>query len=240
MKPLLRAVLVVYTLLYLLVGLLYLATPWTSLHRALQLAVIEPAMAGQLLGLALLGLASLALQGVINGAMTTAVARVVGHITWLAGVLILVWLIAFAMSLSPGYGALFNALGGVALLIIGLGGVRLARSVRRGERTAKEAARVYAEQGAAPSRAEAARAAEPSLSSAPQQPVVPESTPAAPAARAAEPAVRYRFGTPAEGAPATGNPAPQPPLSPSEKAARDVARDDAADLPGSPRPPFHG
>src|SRR5579863_6998696 len=238
MKPLLRAVLIVYTLLYLLVGLLYLATPWTSLHRALQLAVIEPAMAGQLLGLALFGLASLAFQGVINGAMTTAVARVVGHITWLAGALILVWLIAFGMSLSPGYGPLFNALGGVVLLIIGLGGVRLARSVRRGERTAKAAAKAYSEQGAAPSRAEAARAAEPSLSSVPQQPAAPE---AAPAARAAEPAaVRYRFGAPAEDAPATGNPAPQPPLSPSEKAARDVARDDAADLPGSPRPPFHG
>ncbi|QCP49343.1 hypothetical protein FAZ95_09225 [Trinickia violacea] len=237
MKPLLRAVLVVYTLLYLLVGLLYLATPWTSLHRALQLAVIEPAMAGQLLGLALFGLASLAFQGVINGAMTTAVARVIGHITWLAGVLILVWLIAFGMSLSPGYGALFNALGGVALLIIGMGGVRLARSVRRGERTAKVAAKAYAEQGAAPSRAEAARAAEPSLSPTPQQTAAPE---AVPAARAAEPAVRYRFGTPAEGTPATGNAAPPPPLSASEKAARDAARDDAADLPGSPRPPFHG
>jgi hypothetical protein len=235
MKPLLRAVLVVYTLLYLLVGLLYLATPWTSLHRALQLAVIEPAMAGQLLGLALFGLAALAFQGVFNGAMTTGVARVIGHITWLAGVLILVWLVAFSTSLSPGSGALFNALGGVVLLILGLGGVRLARSVRRGERTAKAAEKAYAEQGAAPSRAEAASAAEPPASPV-AQPAAPE---AAPAARTVEPAVRYRFGTPAENTTATGTPT-QPPLSPSEKAARDAARDDAADLPGNPRPPFHG
>ncbi|WP_207000926.1 hypothetical protein [Trinickia mobilis] len=239
MKPLLRAVLVVYTLLYLIVGLLYLATPWTSLHRALQLAVIEPAMAGQLLGLALFGLASLSFQGVINGAMTTGVARVVGHLTWLAGALILVWLIAFSTSLSPGYGAIFNALGGVALLIVGFGGVRLSRVVRRNERTVKAADREYAEQRAAPSRTEAARAAEPAPRPAPAAPV------AEPAARAPEPAVRYRIdipvaGTPVAGTPATGTPVPQPSPSPNEKAARDAARDDAADLPGSPRPPFHG
>ncbi|TKC78805.1 hypothetical protein FAZ69_31610 [Trinickia terrae] len=229
MKPLLRAVLVVYTLLYLIVGLVYLATPWTALHRALQLAIIEPAIAGQLLGLVLFGFASLSFQGVINGAMTVGIARTVGHVTWLAGVLILVWLIALSMSLSPGYGALFNALGGAALLIIGLGGVRLSRVVRRNEKAADSA---YASQLAAPSRAEAAREAEePALRT--------ESEPAAraaePPAQPAEPAVRYRVDNPA-----TGTPAPQPPLSPSEKAARDEARDAAADLPGSPRPPFHG
>jgi hypothetical protein len=238
MKPLLRAVLIVYTLLYLIVGLLYLATPWTSLHRALQLAVIEPAMAGQLLGLALFGLAALAFQGVFNGAMTTGVARVIGHITWLAGVLILVWLVAFSTSLSPGYGALFNALGGVVLLIIGLGGVRLARSVRRGERTARAAEKAYAEQGAAPSRAEAAHATEATTipASPAPEPAAQVAEPAAPKVESkAEPAVRYRIDRPAAGAPAS-----QPPLSPAEKAARDAARDDAAGLSGNSRPPFHG
>jgi hypothetical protein len=210
MKPLLRAVLVVDCVLYLAAGLLYLLTPWVSLHRALQMAIIDPALAGQLLGLALIGLAWLSLQGVINGAMTAGVAKVVGHVTWLAGLLILVWLVGLHTSLSPGYGALLNALVGAALLIIGLGGVRLARAVRHSDKAAAKA-----RDGGGT--ASAPVAAAPSLASAAPTPL------------------GERVVSPATAVPN----APQA-LSPGEKTARDEARDAAADLPGSPRPPLHG
>jgi hypothetical protein len=212
MKPLLRAVLVVDTLLYLAAGVLYLLTPLTSLHRALQLAIIEPALAGQLFGLALVGLAWLSLQGVINGAMTAGVAKVVGHVTWLAGVLILIWLIALHASLTPGYGVLLNALGGGVLLIVGLGGVRLSRAVQRGDKAAK--------------------ARDGGFTAAP-------TASAAGPARAAEPVPGERSASPSAAA-ASAAPAPASTLTPGEQAARNAARDAAADLPGSPRPPFHG
>jgi hypothetical protein len=222
MKPLLRTVLIVYTLLYLIVGLVYLLTPWASLHRALQLSVIEPAIAGQLLGVALLGLAALSFHGVFNGAMTAGVARVIGHVTWLAGLVILVWLVAFSLSLSPGYGALFNALGAAVLLVIGLGGVRLARVVRRNDKTATGTDGQYAARSVVPSHAEAARATD-----AGTAPELGETLAQSPAALAPEPKVPYRIDHPAAAASA---------LSPSDKAARDAA----ADLPGGSRPPFHG
>jgi len=94
MKPLLRVVLVIDALLLVAFGLLFLLTPWTSLYNALQLTQVEPALAGQGFGIALLGLAWLALHASIDGAMTRAVARTVGHVNWLTGVLMLVWLIA--------------------------------------------------------------------------------------------------------------------------------------------------
>jgi hypothetical protein len=59
MKPLLRVVLVVNALIFVAFGLLFLLTPWASLYGALQLDPIrvQPVFAGQLLGIALIGLA---------------------------------------------------------------------------------------------------------------------------------------------------------------------------------------
>jgi hypothetical protein len=228
MKPLLRAVLVLDALLFLAFGVLFLLTPWTSLYGALHLVAIEPALGGQLFGLALLGLAWLALHGVVNGAITAAAARIAGHVTWLTGGVILVWLIALRTSLVLASRASATALAGAALLIVGLGGVRLAGAVRRRDKAAAAA--------------QVAQAREPER--------VGTSYPAAGAARPVESTMRTA--EPAMGAvdpvtdeplKATAKPAVEPAaahLSPSQQAARDEARDAAADSPHGPRPPFHG
>jgi hypothetical protein len=92
MKPLLRAVLIIDALLLLAFGLLFLLTPWTSLYNALQLVQTEPTLVGQGLGIALIGLAWLAFHASIDGALTATVSKVVGHVNWLTGLLMLVWL----------------------------------------------------------------------------------------------------------------------------------------------------
>src|SRR5579864_5156011 len=134
MKPLLRVVLVIDALLLFAFGLLFLLTPWTSLYNALQLAQVEPALVGQGFGIALLGLAWLALHASIDGAMTRAVARTVGHVNWLTGVLMLVWLVALRSPSLSAFGQLVGAVVAVVLVLFGLGGVRLAAAVRRREK----------------------------------------------------------------------------------------------------------
>ncbi|MDG0024126.1 hypothetical protein [Trinickia sp. Y13] len=134
MKPLLRAVLILDAGLYLSSGAVLLLTPLAGVQRALQLTAIEPAMVGQMLGLALLGLAWLSLRGAVDGAMTIAVAKIVGHVTWLAGALVLVWTLAPPHTLwFPALGIVPNLLVGGLLVVIGLGGVRFAQAVRRRE-----------------------------------------------------------------------------------------------------------
>ncbi|MBR8219367.1 hypothetical protein, partial [Burkholderia vietnamiensis] len=132
MKPLLRAVLIVDAVLLLAFGTLFVLTPWQALFSALQLANVQPAMLGQAFGIALLGLAWLAFHASVNGELTAPVARAVGHVNWLIGVLAVVW------SLGTGNGPAIAAAGrvlsvaaGVALIVLGLGGVRLAAAVRR-------------------------------------------------------------------------------------------------------------
>ncbi|HXZ09505.1 MAG TPA: hypothetical protein VEI25_15750, partial [Paraburkholderia sp.] len=129
MKPLLRVVLVLDALLLLAFGLLFLLTPWTSLYNALQLEQVQPALVGQAFGIALLGLAWLALHAAVDGAMTRAVARTIGHVNWLSGVLMLVWVVALHQPSLTGFGQLVGALVAVVLIILGLGGVRLAAAV---------------------------------------------------------------------------------------------------------------
>ena len=131
MKPLLRGVLILDALLLLAFGLLFLLTPWTSLYNALLLVQTQPALVGQGFGVALIGLAWLALHASIDGALTTAVARVVGHVNWLTGVLMLVWLLGLHTPALTGFGQIVAVLTGVVLLVIGLGGVRLSGAVRR-------------------------------------------------------------------------------------------------------------
>src|ERR1700754_911989 len=106
MKPLLRAVLIIDALLLLAFGLLFLATPWKSLYDALHLVQTDPVLVGQGFGLALVGLAWLALHASLDGAMTATVAKVVGHVNWLTAVLMLVWLIGLHSPPLTGFGQL--------------------------------------------------------------------------------------------------------------------------------------
>ncbi|ACR28454.1 hypothetical protein [Burkholderia glumae] len=134
MKPLLRVVLVIDALLLLAGGVLFVLTPWKGLYDALQLVPVDPAMAGQAFGVALLGLAWLAFHASFNGDLTTGVARAVGHVNWLIGVLMVVWLIGLHRPELNALGQLVSVATAVVLLVIGLGGVRLASAVRRRER----------------------------------------------------------------------------------------------------------
>ncbi|WP_175776932.1 hypothetical protein [Burkholderia anthina] len=136
MKPLLRAVLIIDAVLLLAFGVLFVLTPWQALFNALQLANIQPAMLGQAFGIALLGLAWLAFHAAVNGELTAPVARAVGHVNWLIGVLTVVWSIGTGNGPAlAAAGRVLSAVAGVALIVLGLGGVRLASAVRRREKT---------------------------------------------------------------------------------------------------------
>jgi hypothetical protein len=171
MKPLLRAVLVINALIFLAFGVLFLLTPWAALYSALQLVQVQPAFAGQLFGIALIGLSWLSFHAAVNGALTVTVARVTGHVEWLSGVVLLVWLLGLRTPELAAFGQVVSALAGVVLLILGLGSVRLASAVRRRERAqaAGSASAGRAEKRAADKRDE--------IRTTP--PVVPAVTPAA-------------------------------------------------------------
>ncbi|WP_250528945.1 hypothetical protein [Caballeronia sp. ATUFL_F1_KS4A] len=138
MKPLLRVVLVINALIFLAFGLLFLLTPWAGLYGALQLDSIrvQPAFAGQLLGIALIGLSWLAFHAAVDGALTARAARVSGHVQWLSGVVVLVWLLGLHSPQIDGFGQISAAVVGAVLLVLGLGSVRLSSAVRRRERAA--------------------------------------------------------------------------------------------------------
>ncbi|AET88922.1 MULTISPECIES: hypothetical protein [Caballeronia] len=142
MKPLLRVVLVVNALIFVAFGVLFLLTPWPGLYGALQLDSIrvQPAFAGQLLGLALVGLAWLAFHAAVDGALTARAARVSGHVEWLSGVIVLVWLLGLKTPQVDGFGQMSAAVVGIVLLVLGLGSVRLSSAVRRRERAAQAGA----------------------------------------------------------------------------------------------------
>lgn len=235
MKPLLRAVLIVDAGLYLSSGAVLLLTPLAGLQRALQLTTIEPAMVGQMLGLALLALAWLSLRGAVDGAMTVGVAKIVGHVTWLAGALVLAWAIGPHTLWLPALGIVPNLLIGGFLIVIGLGGARFAQAVRRRE-IAKAA---QAKGGGAKARGGSAAAPAPA-SSVPVEPVLRSSEPGGATEIGAEP---YR---------ARSEPPVQAPVSPSvtpagepSGSARTGAASGSGDVhAGQPastsRPPFHG
>ncbi|AQQ26176.1 MULTISPECIES: hypothetical protein [Burkholderia cepacia complex] len=172
MKPLLRAVLIVDAVLLLAFGVLFVLTPWQALFDALQLANIQPAMLGQAFGIALLGLAWLAFHAAFNGDLTAPVARVVGHVNWLTGVLTVVWSIGTGSGPAlAAAGRVLSAVAGVALIVLGLGGVRLASAVRRREKAQALESR------------DAKRPVEPAPASTPQPRVEPVvSRPVAPSA----------------------------------------------------------
>ncbi len=81
MKPLLRVLLIVNALIFLAFGLLFVLTPWAGIYGALRFDSIhvQPAFAGQLLGIALVGLSWLAFHAAIDGALTARAAKVSGQ-----------------------------------------------------------------------------------------------------------------------------------------------------------------
>ncbi|CAB3768864.1 hypothetical protein GQ57_28310 [Burkholderia sp. MSh2] len=162
MKPLLRAVLIVDAVLLLAFGVLFVLTPWQSLFNALQLANVQPAMLGQAFGIALLGLAWLAFHAAFNGDLTAPVARSVGHVYWLTGALTIVWSIGTGSGPAlAAAGRVLSAVAGVALIVLGLGGVRLASAVRRREKAQALEARAPAARPAEPAMATAASSGAP-------------------------------------------------------------------------------
>jgi hypothetical protein len=142
MKPLLRVVLIVNALIFLAFGVLFVLTPWSGLYDALQLASmrVEPVFAGQVFGITLLGLAWLAFHAAIDGALTARAARVAGHVQWLSGIVVMVWLLGLHTPQVDGFGQISAAVVGIVLLVVGLGSVRLSSAVRRRERAAKAGA----------------------------------------------------------------------------------------------------
>jgi hypothetical protein len=140
MKPLLRAVLVINALIFLTFGVVFLLTPLKGLYGSLQLTPVEPAFAGQVLGIVLVGLAWLGFHAAIDGALTATAAKVSGHVEWLSGVVVLVWLLALHTPRVEGFGQVLAALIGIVLLVLGLISVRLARAVRRRERATQAGA----------------------------------------------------------------------------------------------------
>jgi hypothetical protein len=179
MKPLLRAILLIDALLLAGFGALLVLSPWKSLYDALQLATIEPAMIGQAFGIALFGLAWLSLHAAVNGDLTAGVARAVGHVNWLTGVVMLVWLIGLRNPSLTAFGQMASVIAAAVLLVIGLGGVRLAAAVRRRERSRPA--------GAAAEDARPVAEPEPRLITAPER-REPAAAPAAASAVVPEPA----------------------------------------------------
>jgi hypothetical protein len=136
MKPLLRAVLVINALIFLSFGVLFLLTPWTALWASMHLVTVQPPFIGQLFGIALIGIAWLAVHAAIDGALTATAAKVSGHVEWLSGLVMMVWLLGLHTPELTGFGQIVATLVGVAMLVLGLGSVRLASAVRRRERAA--------------------------------------------------------------------------------------------------------
>lgn len=223
MKPLLRVVLIVDALMLLGFGVLFLLTPWTLLYDALQLVQVQPALIGQAFGVVLIGFAWLALRAAFDGALTATVGRTAGHVNWIAGVLMLVWLIGLHKPQLTGFGQLVAGAVGVCLIIIGLGGARLAGRVKLREKAlAVEAAALEREArlAAKARRDEPAVYAKPVFSQVKTEPVAVPVEPVTPVAT-----------------PRTTVQAEQAESAEQAGQARQAARDEAAD---AQRPPLRG
>jgi len=229
MKPLLRVVLIVDALILLGFGVLFVLTPWTLLYDALQLVQAQPALIGQAFGVVLLGFAWLALRAAFDGALTATVGRTAGHVNWIAGVLMLVWLIGLHKPQLTGFGQLVAGAVAACLIIIGLGGARLAGRVKLRDRAlAVEAAAQEREArlAAKAKRDEPVVYAKPFFSHVKTEPV------AVPAEPVVEPAVEPAV------EPVTPVVAPRTTVQQAQAGqARQAARDEAAD---AQRPPLRG
>lgn len=137
MKVLLRAVLFLDALLNLLLGIVMLLSPFTTLYSALQLPQPQPAMYGQLLGVALVGLALLLWQATVNGQLTVAVARTVGQVNLASAVLIVAWMLMFDLPVQ-GAGKIWLPVLAAVLAFFAAVQIPAAKRVRVREREQRE------------------------------------------------------------------------------------------------------
>ncbi|WP_455282055.1 hypothetical protein [Cupriavidus necator] len=133
MKVLLRAVLFFDALVDLLLGILLLMSPFTTLYAALQLPQPQPALFGQLLGVALVGLAVLLWQAAFNGQMTVPVARTAGYVNLASALLIIGWMVFLELPLE-GAGKIWLPTIAVVLAFFAVVQILAAKRVRVRER----------------------------------------------------------------------------------------------------------
>ncbi|APD13452.1 hypothetical protein [Pandoraea pulmonicola] len=133
MKAMLRTVLFLDAALNLALGVLLIASFWSSLYAAIEVPAPSPVLYAQALGVAFIGVAWLQWHATVNGQLTATVAKVTGHINWVTGAFVLGWLISGQLTVTGGGKLLMPALGAV-LLVIGAILVKLASSVRTKER----------------------------------------------------------------------------------------------------------
>lgn len=133
MKVLLRAVLFLDAVLDLLLGILLLMSPVTTLYAALQLPQPQPALYGQMLGVGMLGLAWLLTQATINGQLTVAVARTVGQVNLVSAILIVVWTLFLDLPVQ-GAGKIWLLALAAVLAFFAAVQIPAAKRVRRRER----------------------------------------------------------------------------------------------------------
>ncbi|MGI4811840.1 MAG: hypothetical protein ACRYG5_19665 [Janthinobacterium lividum] len=141
MKPLLRVLLIINAVVTLLLGLFFIATPWLSLYPPVAPFASSPGLIGQLFGVALLGFAWLAAHAAVDGFLTVAVTRVLGHFNWVTGAILLVWQVGLHIPiLSEEASFAVQGAGGI-LLIYGLIEVRLAGATHRRDKRLATGAR---------------------------------------------------------------------------------------------------
>ncbi|WP_353193767.1 hypothetical protein [Pandoraea pnomenusa] len=133
MKAMLRTVLFLDAALNLALGVLLIASFWSSLYAAIEVPAPSPVLYAQALGVAFIGVAWLQWHAAVNGQLTVTVAKVTGHINWIIGAFVLGWLISGQLSVTGGGRLLMPALGAVLLVVGGIL-VKLASSVRTKER----------------------------------------------------------------------------------------------------------
>lgn len=148
MKVLLRAVLFFDALLDLLLGLLLVMSPFTTLYAALQLPVPEPALFGQLLGVATLGMSWLLFTATFNGHLTVPVARVAGLMNLASAILVAAWTLFLDMPVQPA-GKVWLLTLAAMLLFFAIVQIPSAKKVRLRERALAEQAKAERETRAA-------------------------------------------------------------------------------------------
>ncbi|MFJ4289419.1 hypothetical protein ACIP1U_06445 [Cupriavidus sp. NPDC089707] len=136
MKVLLRAVLFFDALVDLLLGVLLLMSPFTTLYAALQLPQPQPALFGQLLGVALVGLSVLLWQAAFNGHLTVPVARTAGYVNLASAMLIIAWMVFLELPLE-GAGKIWLPTMAVVLLFFAAVQIPAAKRVRVREQQLK-------------------------------------------------------------------------------------------------------
>jgi hypothetical protein len=186
----------------------------------------------------------LSLRGAVDGAMTIGVAKIVGHVTWLAGALVIAWTIGPHTLWLPALGIVPNLLIGGLLIVVGLGGARFAAAVRK-----REIARA-AQSADAKARGAAAQAAPRPSTSMPVEPVLRSPEPARGVVGGGvasphvlpdeplQPSNRPTHVSSAPGSPAAARAAP----ASSARAGAASGNDDVRQTQqtAAPRPPFHG